>query len=202
MRSLVLAFVFTVGSFPALGQQSIESFNLNFTTVESPVTIFKRGQSAFQNGQYLIALPILQESVDKGFFAGNIYLANMYEKGLGVSQNLALTRSYRRSAVEQGEAAGHGQAISPQAYKYGVMLQQGQGGPVNNDAAFYYYNKASEYGFAPGYFSAAQLHHNRKISNASDVEACRLYKKVIDMNYSQLMDITRQAMGSISGKCQ
>jgi hypothetical protein len=134
----------------------------------SPNEAFRQGHAAFTEGWYSLSLPALRYAADHGIFIAQLYIAKMYELGLGQARNDAEAFAlYKRVADEHGDidhddrAAPYvGEAIAAVGFYYlnGIKesgLSRDIGLAVNNLnlAATYFRNARAQYELAKLYLS-------------------------------------------------
>jgi hypothetical protein len=134
----------------------------------SPNEAFRQGHAAFTEGWYSLSLPALRYAADHGIFIAQLYIAKMYELGLGVPRDDAQAFAlYKRVADEHGDidhgdrAAPYvGEAIAALGVYYlngvkdkGVSRDIGQAVNNLNLAATYFRNARAQYELAKLYLS-------------------------------------------------
>lgn len=96
------------------------------------------------------ALPLLQSAAQAGFAPAQHRLAQLYERGEGVSRDATLARAW----TERAAANGNVRAM----HDLGVYYAEGEDRPVDVSAAFRWFRQAAEFGVADSQFNLGVLY--------------------------------------------
>jgi localization factor PodJL len=139
------------------------------------VSLEQAAQSGDLTAQYQLALQhlgggrtqegvtLLRRAADRGFAMAQYRLAKLYERGEGVTTDLALARQW----TERAAAAGNRRAM----HDLGVYFARGEGAPLDEAAAFRWFRQAAELGVADSQYNLGVLYQQGRGVNASASEA-------------------------------
>jgi len=147
---------------------------------------FEDWQTAYERGDFKMALSLLQPLADKGDPEAEYQLGEMYIIGAGVKQDTSIANQWYDKAVnefrkraEQGDARAQ--------YMTGQLYALGRGDKkIDRAEAFKLYQKAADQGYAPAQFEVGTMYMVQKGSlrvnyndaiNHSDVEAMKWFQK-------------------------
>lgn len=105
---------------------------------ESNEEIYEKGVSAFQSGDYALAVDCYQQSAKMGFGKAYLALGFMYEDGLGVEQSDRKAFEHFYEADLNREPLG--------TFKTGLCYLDGRGVPRNELMGIDFVSKAAEWG--------------------------------------------------------
>lgn len=120
-----------------------------------PVALFEIG-SRYTNGTNGLAVNLAeaakwyQQAADKAFAPAQYRIANLYEKGTGITQDSAKAMDYYRKAAEQGNASA--------MHNLAVMYASGTSGTPDLEAAAKWFTKAADLGVSDSQFNLAILY--------------------------------------------
>ncbi len=138
-------------------------------------TIEQAAQAGDLTAQYELALQrlsagrtqegvtLLRRAADRGFAMAQYRLAKLYERGEGVSVDLAVARQW----TERAAASGNRRAM----HDLGVYFARGEGAPLDEGAAFRWFRQAAELGVADSQYNLGVLYQQGRGVNASASEA-------------------------------
>lgn len=102
------------------------------------------GYIAEKTGDHHSAIRIFEECIEhKNDVYSMIWLAQIYETGVGVPQDLEAATALMRRGAHLDDEAGY---ASLARYHYGVSLFEGKGTKVNKEEAIYWLNRAADEG--------------------------------------------------------
>lgn len=139
------------------------------------VTLEQAAQSGDLTAQYELALQrlasgrsqegvtLLRRAADRGFAMAQYRLAKLYERGEGVSADLAVARQW----TERAAGAGNRRAM----HDLGVYFARGEGAPLDEAAAFRWFRQAAELGVADSQYNLGVLYQQGRGVNVSASEA-------------------------------
>jgi uncharacterized caspase-like protein len=91
--------------------------------------------AAYDRADYRTALKVWLEPAKRGDSAAQVYVGEIYEKGLGIEPDYAVAAAWYRKAAEQGDSNG--------AINLGYLYEKGLGVEKNMVEALNWYRKAS-----------------------------------------------------------
>ena len=139
------------------------------------VTIEQAAQSGNLIAQYELALQriaggrtadgvqMLRGAADRGLVMAQYRVAKLYERGEGVTADLALARQW----TERAAAGGNRRAM----HDLGVYFARGEGAPLDEAAAFRWFRQAAELGVADSQYNLGVLYQQGRGVSASPAEA-------------------------------
>jgi|CXWL01.1.fsa_nt_gi localization factor PodJL len=167
---------------PAEGEQAgdAELADSHETVMAGPLapssaSLEQAAQSGDLTAQYELALQrlsagrtqegvtLLRRAADRGFAMAQYRLAKLYERGEGVTADLAVARQW----TERAAAAGNRRAM----HDLGVYFARGEGAPLDEAAAFRWFRQAAELGVADSQYNLGVLYQQGRGVNASPSEA-------------------------------
>jgi len=95
---------------------------------------FNDGMSAYQKSDYKVALREFKAAGENNIRAAYM-IGIMYEKGEGLTADLAEAAQWYRKAADKGDAAAQ--------YRLGRLYEKGEGVAENKDEAIKFYRKAA-----------------------------------------------------------
>lgn len=102
------------------------------------------GYAAQKTGDHAAALEIFEDCVDRwDDVYSMIWLAQMYESGVGVPRSLEKAAALMKRGAEQPDTAAY---VSLARYHWGVALAEGRGVAMDKHAARHWLQRASESG--------------------------------------------------------
>ncbi|MEO8758213.1 MAG: tetratricopeptide repeat protein [Devosia sp.] len=105
---------------------------------------------AFQRGFFLTALALALPRAEQADPAAQTLIAEIYAKGLGVSENLARASSWYALAAKNGDRMA--------AFELGLLYLNGDGVPKNRARAGELFKQAADKGYPPAEYNLALLH--------------------------------------------
>jgi S1-C subfamily serine protease len=121
------------------------------------------GVTAFETGNFAVALSRLRPLAEQGNAAAQFYLAIMHQNGSGVRRDLIEAHRLYRQAAEQGHAQAQ--------FNLGLLHHNGEGVARNDAEARRLYLLAAEQGHARAQFDLAMLYFNGEGGDADLVQA-------------------------------
>jgi localization factor PodJL len=106
---------------------------------------------------------LLRRAAERGFPMAQYRLAKLYERGEGVTTDLAVARQW----TERAAAAGNRRAM----HDLGVYFARGEGAPLDEAAAFRWFRQAAELGVADSQYNLGVLYQQGRGVNTSASEA-------------------------------
>ncbi len=111
---------------------------------------FDAGMSAYDRGDYAMAIRIFRQFADQGYASAQYNLGVMYERGQGVTQDYDAAVRWYRKAAEQGNAKAQ--------TNLGVMYHNGWGVPQDYTEALRWFRKAAAQGHAGAQYNLGQMY--------------------------------------------
>jgi TPR repeat protein len=105
-------------------------------------TPMEQAYQAYRAGEYARAHTLWLERAEQGDANAAVNLGHLYERGLGVSRDLARALAWYEQAAERGDP--HAQ------YQVGLMYELGMGVEPDISTADYWYERAISFGYCPG----------------------------------------------------
>ena len=137
-----------------------------------PADALGKGKAAFDRKDYVEAMRWDRQAADQGNATAQTYVGYLYEKGLGVPQDLAEARSWYRRAADQGHA--------PAQRNIGNLYEQGSGGTRDYAEAMRWFRLAADQGNAGAQTNIGYL-FEKGLGAAQDyAEAMRWYRKAAE----------------------
>lgn len=93
---------------------------------------------ALEKKDYGTATSIFAKLANGGDLTSQLYLAHIYENGLGTSKDLSMAFAWYQKAAEQGQAIAQ--------FNLGFFYKEGLGTAVNHQQAIYWYKKSAQQG--------------------------------------------------------
>jgi localization factor PodJL len=106
---------------------------------------------------------LLRRAADRDFAMAQYRMAKLYERGEGVTADLATARQW----TERAAAGGNRRAM----HDLGVYFARGEGAPLDEAAAFRWFRQAAELGVADSQYNLGILYQQGRGVNASASEA-------------------------------
>jgi localization factor PodJL len=106
---------------------------------------------------------LIRRAADRGFAMAQYRLAKIYERGEGVTADLAVARQW----TERAAAGGNRRAM----HDLGVYFARGEGAPLDEAAAFRWFRQAAELGVADSQYNLGVLYQQGRGVGASASEA-------------------------------
>ncbi len=183
VRSAILAAVLLIA--PAVGPAGAQEDDLSPEMRQSRLAEQEpevaRGRDAYIAGDYRAALDILAPLAETGDPVAQNVVGAIYEDGIAVAQDLAVTRAWWEKAAVQG----YDKAI----YNLGWLLQNpATGYPDNPDAALPWIEKAMEIGYPHGYVLRAELHEAGRGGPVDETAAAEAYETAAEMGLTNAMN--------------
>ena len=116
---------------------------------------FQKGLDAVERGDYATAVKEWTPLAEQGDAPAQVYLGQMYERGLGVSQDYKTAVKWYTLAAEQGLAIAQ--------YNLGVMYDKGEGVPLNYTTALREWKPLAEQGDASAQTNLGQMYDQGKV---------------------------------------
>ena len=144
------------------------------------------GITAYQQGDFALALQKLRPLAEQNDGIAQVYLANMYEDGKGVTENEVVASDWFKKAAPllQADAA---QGNAKAQWRLGWMYENGKGGLAKDDAtAVSWYRKAAEQGDSRGQAYLGAMYEQGKGGLAKDeATAVSWYRKSAEQGGSR-----------------
>lgn len=148
----------------------------------------QEGVTAYQKGNYAVALKELRPLADKGDAKAQALLGEIYDNGKGVPQDHKEAALWLRKAAEQGD-------MNAQAY-LGVMYERGIGVTHDDRESAAWYRKAAEQGSAEAQFTLGGKYKDGRGVPADLVQA----HKWLGLAVASGFDIAQQDMEEIEAR--
>ena len=139
---------------------------------EKPELFHKRGQVAYENGDYATALSEWSPLAKRGHPTSQFLLGLMHETGKGVPNNFTTALKWYRLSAEQGFAEAE--------HSLGLMYFLGQGVPKDHETALEWARLAAKQGHAGGHDLVQAIRNIRKAQEDYEQE-----KRLIDIEMRQ-----------------
>jgi len=136
------------------------------------VDALKEGKAAFDRKDYGEAMRWDRRAAEQGDATAQTYVGYLYEKGLGVPQNLAEALTWYRKAADQGYA--------PAQKNIGNVYQQGAGTSRDYGEAMRWFRLAADQGNPGAQTNIGYLFENGLGVPQDYAEAMRWYRKAAD----------------------
>lgn len=160
---------------------------LSMISLPLSASTFEDGVIAFEAQDYAMSREIFASLAAKGNNQSQIYLAYIYEQGLGVD------KSYNEAANWYLKAA----ARDPIAqYNLARLYLNGLGRPKNESLAFNWYKKSADAGFAPAQNNLAYMYEKGVGTKQNYVQAVAWYKKAAAQGHG----LAQISLGFLYGK--
>lgn len=132
-------------------KRSVRAFLICLSIISLPISAstFEDAVIAYEAQDYVMSREIFTSLAAKGDHQSQIYLAYIYEQGLGVDKN------YNEAANWYLKAAAR-DAIAQ--YNLARLYLNGLGRPKNDSLAFNWYRKSANAGFAPAQNNLAYMY--------------------------------------------
>ena len=127
-------------------------------TAQYELALQRLGEGRAQEG-----VALLRRAADRGLAMAQYRLAKLYERGEGVTADLAVARQW----TERAAAGGNRRAM----HDLGVYFARGEGAPLDEAAAFRWFRQAAELGVADSQYNLGILYQQGRGVNASPSEA-------------------------------
>lgn len=127
-------------------------------TAQYELALQRLGEGRAQEG-----VTLLRRAADRGLAMAQYRLAKLYERGEGVTADLAVARQW----TERAAAGGNRRAM----HDLGVYFARGEGAPLDEAAAFRWFRQAAELGVADSQYNLGILYQQGRGVNASPSEA-------------------------------
>lgn len=130
---------------------------------------FRQAQAALQAGDRSQAARLMQRAAEQGVPAAQYRLAQMYERGEGVSQDMSQARRWTERAAESGNAQAR--------HNLGVFYARGEGGEQNLERAAENFRQAARAGVADSQYNLAAMLEEGAGVQANPREALYWYRE-------------------------
>ncbi|WP_173980533.1 tetratricopeptide repeat protein, partial [Magnetospirillum sp. UT-4] len=136
---------------------------------------FEDGVQAHNRGDFALALTLFRSASEVGHVDAQLYLADMYESGRGVTQDFAAAMRWYRISADQGDHRAQ--------LNLGVMYERGRGVPQDLTEAVRWYRKAAADKGEVG--AAAQSNLGDVYATKQDwPEAAKWYRMAADQGHA------------------
>jgi len=129
--------------------------------------------SEMSNYYFQLAVPLLQEQVEKGVPESECDLGYMYEQGYGVQRDKILAVKHYKLAADKNYALAQ--------YNFGVMVRNGQGTNEDQELALKYFHLAARTGAPWAQFNLASIYEYGTCGAKADmIQALHYYRLAAD----------------------
>ena len=179
---------------------------------DSPEALYQKGKEYYNNSNYSEAVKYYRQAADKGNAQAQFDLGSCYERGRGVSRDLAEAFKWYKKSAEQGnkfaqyslslcyengngvtmnysEAAKWVRKSAEQGYHFaekqlGYYYYYGIGVTKNYTEAFKWYSKAAKHGNLEAYYSLGTCYQDGKGVSKDLSQAKYWYQEAADKGHS------------------
>ncbi len=128
---------------------------------------YKRGLTAYQQGNYDEALAIWQPLADRGYPAAQFNIGMLYQNGVGVDRDLTTANAYFADAVDRD--------FAPAQLELGEAYLEGDGVDQNIDRAVSLMVKAADQGYAQAQYEVGLLYREGDVISRDHVRALEYF---------------------------
>jgi hypothetical protein len=170
-------------------KRSVRAFLICLSIISLPISAstFEDAVIAYEAQDYVMSREIFTSLAAKGDHQSQIYLAYIYEQGLGVDKN------YNEAANWYLKAAAR-DAIAQ--YNLARLYLNGLGRPKNDSLAFNWYRKSANAGFAPAQNNLAYMYEKGVGTKQNYGQAVAWYKKAAAQGHG----LAHISLGFLYGK--
>ena len=144
---------------------------------KSPEDLYREGRTLYEKELYVDAIPLIQESAEKGYADAQCHLGYCYENGQGISKDEQKAVEWYKKAAEQGNPYAQ--------YNLGNCYEYGQGVSKDEQKATEWYKKAAEQGNAEAQYNLGYSYDYGKGTLINKELAVFWYRKSAEQGYEK-----------------